>query len=757
MRVWFSILVLSWLILVSAAAGANADPLTPSDRDRTLSRTILALYHSADEATQDQTRIHKYVEMPLNHLGYTLSYWDLKRGLPSAEKVDGAAAVVTWFKDDLPNAQAYLVWAAAQASAGRRFVIFESPGALGKPADLPLINRFLASQGLVQLEGFVADTSQLKIRSSEQAVVGYERPLPKPLPPHETYRRPSNSESGGFVTILSVSIRDRDAEDVLITVGPNGGFIAPGYGVNYDPAAKRVAWLIEPIAFLQRALGPARRPVPDVTTLNGRRIYFSHIDGDGWNNPSRIPQARGLTSSEVVLRDLIAAYPDLPVTVGLITCDIDPTLKGRAEAAEIAQRLYALPQVEAGSHTHTHPFDWGFYERYSRPLELARLRPTVIAAPAKTATTPVSIWPWETPAKVAAPAAAHTIIQPGPPPRYRTQKPFDIGSEVAGSLNAVRALLPPDKQPQVYLWSGNTRPFEGALKATRKAGVRNLNGGDSRLDSDYPSLVYVPPIGRQIGAERQIYAVNSNENTYTNEWKGPFDGFKKLVETHDRTELPRRLKPMNVYYHMYSGERDGALAAVKGHLERARASPVIPIPASQYAAIADGFYDAAIVETGPLAWRIKNRGALQTLRFDDASGATVDLARSTGVTGWNSHAGALYVALDPAHREPHLVLAPSPGAPPPRPYLIESRWQISALAADTCDIEGRAKGFGRGDMTWAGLTPGRYRLEIGAERDGPFETMLVMDDLTPDPDGRLSISALADARDGVVFRLACAP
>jgi len=31
-----------------------------------------------------------------------------------------------------------------------------------------------------------------------------------------------------------------------------------------------------------------RLPVPDVTTLDGRRMYFSHIDGDGWNNISEI-------------------------------------------------------------------------------------------------------------------------------------------------------------------------------------------------------------------------------------------------------------------------------------------------------------------------------------------------------------------------------------------------------------------------------------------------------------------------------------
>ncbi len=31
-------------------------------------------------------------------------------------------------------------------------------------------------------------------------------------------------------------------------------------------------------------LGDEMRPVPDVTTHSGRRMYYSHIDGDGWRN-----------------------------------------------------------------------------------------------------------------------------------------------------------------------------------------------------------------------------------------------------------------------------------------------------------------------------------------------------------------------------------------------------------------------------------------------------------------------------------------
>jgi hypothetical protein len=491
-------------------------------------------------------------------------------------------------------------------------------------------------------------------------------------------------------------------------------------------------------------------------------MYFSHIDGDGWNNSTRIPQhaSRALSSAEVVLQELIVPYPDLPVTVGLISCDIDPALKGRVEAADTARRLYALPQVEAASHTHTHPFDWPFYATYDRARELARLKPVEVTKPAPASTAGSGgIWPWDLQPAKPKPTASRVFIPAGPPPRYNTDVPFGIDREVAGSLRDVQGLLPPGKRAEVYLWSGDTRPFPAAIAATRKAKVRNLNGGDSRFDRDFPSLAYVPPISRTVAAERQIYSVNSNENTYTNEWTGPYDGFLRLRETLDRTERPRRLKPMNVYYHMYSGERALALAAVKSHLDHARASPVIPVTASRYAAIADSFFGVTITEVAPMLWRIGSRGDLQTIRFDRAEAVSLDLTKSEGVLGQTRHAGALYIALDRAHDAPVIALAeaepgsgsaPSPAA---QPYLIESRWDVAGVMLQDCGFSAKAQGFGRGEMTWAGLAPGTVRVSVdGADRAARGATEHTAQ---VSADGRLSVALDADARAGVTITVAC--
>ena len=112
-------------------------------------------------------------------------------------------------------------------------------------------------------------------------------------------------------------------------------------------------------------------PIPDVTTLSGRRICFSHIDGDGWNNVSLIEAYRDkpTIAAEVVLRELIAPYPDLPVTVGVIGADVDDRY-GPPEAAR-ARRARALC-IAAGRGrfaSYTHPYQWSFFENYDRELE----------------------------------------------------------------------------------------------------------------------------------------------------------------------------------------------------------------------------------------------------------------------------------------------------------------------------------------------------------------------------------------------------
>jgi hypothetical protein len=55
---------------VALAGAAAAQPLTRVTALPPLKREILALYDGREEPRPDQTRIHRFAEMPLNYLGF---------------------------------------------------------------------------------------------------------------------------------------------------------------------------------------------------------------------------------------------------------------------------------------------------------------------------------------------------------------------------------------------------------------------------------------------------------------------------------------------------------------------------------------------------------------------------------------------------------------------------------------------------------------------------------------------------------------
>src|SRR5205085_6524376 len=100
------------------------------------------------------------------------------------------------------------------------------------------------------------------------------------------------------------------------------------------------------------------------------------------------------------------------------------------------------------------------------------------------------------------------------PPRAFSDFPFDLDQEIRGAITAAEEMAPDGKRGTLYLWSGGAEPFEAAIARTRRLGLRNLNGGDSRFDPDFPSISFLSPISRSVGTERQIYAANANDYLY---------------------------------------------------------------------------------------------------------------------------------------------------------------------------------------------------------------------------------------------------
>jgi hypothetical protein len=686
MREWSAIFMLCCGSVLSCAQAA-AQPIP---------RTILALYNSENEETIFATRIHHVAEMPLNYLGLVVQYQDISAPLPQLSEMAHVRGILTWFASDtMRDPQQFLRWAAAAVDKGKKIVVFGdlSVGRNFQKRRTPLrpINHFLRKLGVRSEGEWTPVTYDARFVHKVPEMVEFERPLMGVLPAFERYQL-IDPEAMSYLTVRRGG--DPSTDSHLVVTNNNGGFAAPGYVIYQNEDAQKAQLYLNIFEFFRTAFDTDRLPKPDATTLAGRRIYYSHIDGDGWRNESDIEEyrQRKAYSSEVILEKVLKAYPDLPATVAPIAGDIDPAWYGTPKFLEIARTIFALPHIEAGSHTYSHPLHWNFFVDGTFAEERELLR---------------RAGDQEEKAQVSEHMQGHEI------PRSYVQQPFSLEREVLGSMDYIKSTLPPGKRVEVYQWSGDTLPFAEAVAAAKAAGVGNINGGDTRLDGQYPSLAWVAPLGRRVGDHWQIYASNSNENTYTDLFTGKYFGYRDLVKTLENTERPRRLKPINIYYHMYSGERAASLRALVGNLEYVRRQEIAPVTTSHYTAIADGFYGTRIVKLGDRSWRIENRGDLQTLRFDAADSLEVDLRRSRGALGRRHHQGSLYVSLDASVSRPVITLGTAGEmSEQSQPFLVQSRWHIWNLKRTPGEISFFAHGFGEGDMAWRMPAVGMYRVKL---------------------------------------------
>jgi polysaccharide biosynthesis protein PelA len=711
--------ILISLLLIFSFCDAGFAAEQPS-----LSRTIIALYDGKENPDIRATRIHRFVEMPLNHLGLKLKYIDIHKNLPALKDLSDVRGVFTWFDADrMDNPLKFLSWADQLMNKGIRWVVFGNLGVnanlMGTPTPLPLINRYLAKLGLQTQAGWKQITYDVKLTHKDVRMVEFERPYKGILPPFpQIYQSDKNSK----VFLTARWGKDLRSQSDLIVLGPSGGYVAPGYSMYEREDFNQ--WYLNPFEFFRRAYNTDDLPKPDVTTLSGRRIYYSHIDGDGWRNVTEIEKYRETKefSAEVIYKEAILPFPDLPVTLAPIVADIDPEWYGSEKELSLARKMLALPYVEAGSHTYSHPYYWDYYRDYSPEkewrefLEKSEMPDSPIAKRYAPFLTTKNIG--ADPSVKNHPKNKDNLIPKiYDYPRAYLDFPFDLDKEIRGSIEFIKKLCPPGKEVAVLQWSGDTSPFPAAIEQTRSIQVVNINGGDPRFDTEFPSHSWVSPVGIYNGGQLQIYASASNENTYTALWEDRFFGFQYLTQTLQNTESPRRLKPINIYYHLYSGQKSASLNALIKNLKFAQQEEIAPVATSSYSKIAEGFYSTQFIALGEKMWLIKNRGALQTIRFDEADKLAVDMNQSQGVIGQRHHQGSLYVSLDTAKPEPIVALKEvAPSNHPPdasQSYLVQGRWNLWDLEfPEKGQITFTAQGFGNGEMVWKVQQPGQYELKL---------------------------------------------
>lgn len=712
MKRLFIFLLCLWPCLVSAESA--------------LPRVVIAFYDKARYPTFTESDVHKLAEMPLNHLGLVLEYHDINEALPEIASRADVRGVLTWFGSDtaMEDPEGYLNWAEKALAAGKRFVVIENPAfdldIKGNPTPPDRMDRFLTHLGVSSPEKWIEHTFGAKLEESTPGILpdlGGVDTLP-------SYGTMVQTDRDARVHLAIRPQPDAKSTVPLIVTTGQGGIVAEGYASYHTSGPNEIIqrWMFNPFLFFRSAFATDELPKPDTTTLAGRRIYYSHIDGDGWRNMAQFAEngTEASLAAKLILDQVVRPYPDLPVTLTLIAADVDQAWLGTPESIKLAKEFLSEPQVEAGTHTFTHPFNWAFFEDANPEKErpyLSRYESPVWAGRMSRG------WWNKLPAVGALKGRAshdHGALPEGyTVPRAYALKQFDIKQEVQGSVDVIAKLLPEGKKVELLTWSGDTSPYEEAVKLTQEAGLANINGGDTRFDPEYPDLACVAPVGRQVGKYWQIYSSMSNENTYTNLWTGRFYGFGYVTRTFANTGQPRRLKPMNLYYHLYAGEKEASFRSLIDTLNYVRTQEVAPIVASRYSHIAQGFYSAQLTPQGENAWRVDNRGDLQTLRFDEASNKSVDFARSQGVIGQRHSQGSLYVYLDAEVTQPVVALQRGEvfTAPPSSTaiYLVESRWPVEKFSRSATGAHFKAQGFGKGEMTWRVPHDGRYRVRMEGE------------------------------------------
>lgn len=577
-------------------------------------RRVLVVHSPlANEYQLRETAAVRYATMPLNYLGYAVDYVDL-RHLPPTVSPSRYAGVVLWLEargsgNERKNLGA---WLAQRLEENMPLAVMDDIA--------PLLEAPLAGKVGVTTQPGAESLAPITV-TEQAAMLGFER---KPRPQAAEFTATRLTQGRPLLTL-----NQGTSQQVAAAIMPWGGFVMQPYGLVNLPTTGDSRWVIDPFAFFREALRLPAMPVPDTTTESGRRLLLVHMDGDGFVSRSELPGAP--FAGEVVRDRVVRKYP-LPMTMSVIEAEVSPQglyPQYAPQLEAVARDIFRAPHVEIASHSYTHPFNWS---------------------------------------KVASPnenGDYHLKI-----PGYT----FDLQREIEGSVRYIESrLAPAGKKVTLFLWTGNCVPGRDALEWTQRLGIMNMNGGDTIATRSNPSLTAVEGLGMERDGLFQVFAPNQNENVYTNNWTGPFYGFERIIETYQLTESPRRIKPIDIYFHTYLTTKLAGMRSLDQVFAYALAQETTPVFASEYARKVGDFSHVAVARTAT-GWRIRGAENIRTLRAPAALGAP-DINTSQAVAGFNEHDGATYVHL--ANGSADLVFSPR-AAPGVR--LVSANARVDAFA-----------------------------------------------------------------------------
>ena len=608
-------------------------------RIEVIPRRILLVQDRDGTQPLDESAGVRDVSTPLNYLGYTIDYADIGKPLPEHVTPDRYAGIVVWVdQTPIADVEVWRQWIRARIGDGVKTVFFSDFG-------FQMDAETASTLGLKLLDG--RPRGPITIVSKDPAI-GFEV---MPAPDARDADGIQVGETG--TSLLHLKAGDFEYDPVAVTSW--GGYALSPYTIASLNTIGQERWAIQPIDFLRRALALEPMPMPDTTTENGRRFFMVHVDGDGFASRCEFPGPD--YSGQALYEQLFSKYR-VPTTLSVIEGEVGPTglypkLSPRLEA--IARAMFALPNVEIGTHTYSHPFEWEDVQEGTG----ARVK--------------------------------HNIDEGGGDAAFSLNIPgytFNLDREISGSISYINnRLAPPGKKVKILQWSGNCEPPGVAVRKTYEAGALNINGGDTVITKTADSWTNIAPIGvdKGLGAF-QVYAPNQDENVYTDDWQGPFYGFTRVLETFAMTDEPRRFKPIDLYFHMYSGTKIASLRALEQIYRGVLSQPVFPIYTSEYVRKVLDWRDYAVARDGDNGWLVRGNGELRELRYP--VNASPALASSHNVAGFTPAPDGTYIHVTASSASFSLAPVASP-----EPYVKSASAYLRKFVRSPQSLRFEAGGY----------------------------------------------------------------
>lgn|GEM_PF-1303383 len=672
-----------YLILLSFLLVWNFCAYSETAKGREVYREVIAFWDSSEVEENEYTfsPIHFYLESVFNHYGLRLKYLDVNAPLPAwlNNKKDFLkyAGAVSWFTDNtMREAQSYMAFLESAKASGLPLLLMGEPGfhfeTPQKIRSKEILIDFWNKLGMKYNGAYYSNPllMQMEILSKKESDVQFERDFDGELP---GFWGLSVQDKQLMPWLKTTTKEVKNVEFHPLVVGEKLAIIQRGFEIFTNTLDYKVQWRVNPFAVIKKLFISTSWPIPDVTTLCGRRAAFAHIDGDGFINVSLIDKKS--YSGEIIANQIIKKY-EFPTTVSVVTAEVDPRYLGNKETLSIMKELFGLPYVEAASHTFRHPLSWEKNPN-NREKDIYLNDKDILT---------------------------HT----GPIVAYLKEKgPINYKDEISHTFDFINTNLLENKKSNVLLWTGSCRPPKEALDLVDREGILHMNGGDGRYDNSYPSYAGLSSLYRKIGGSLQVYSAFANENIYTNLWAGPYSGFRNVIESFENTEKPFRVKPINIYYHFYSGERVSSLKALDEIYSYLFKQEVTPIFASDYIKMVRGWESVRIHRVNKLEFKIEDYGSSRTLRLDLDKGEVLypDYGGSRNVVGHRREGNSLYITLSKG-KEAYLKLSYKE---PKSKYIQSCNGFINEFSAQKLDAESR-------DFFKATIKAENKQFEIKSER-----------------------------------------